>query len=144
MAFRDFEKSLSRSRDAIRRYINEPANYRKRPPTRGNTKLSPITQRLLQREASRGRSTSSQLRVSLQLHISKPRVQQILTAPANLEYKKAKQVLPLTTRLGENRLKFASPRHTWGPAKWGTVVFSAEKNANRDGPDRVLPTIGMI
>lgn len=79
---------VSLSRKSIGRYLSNPDGYGNRKPTRGNAWLSLKSHRPLLQEASKGHQTSSQLQRSLQLPISRRRIQQIITGAKRLKYGK--------------------------------------------------------
>lgn len=128
-------REVKRSRDVVKRYLDNTKGYGTKKPTNKKGKITPAARRLLVREASKGEQTASQLKVALQLPISKRRVQQILSAEEHLKYKKVKQAPPLTDIHKTNRLNWARKRHAWSLGEWGRVVFSDEKKFNLDGPD---------
>lgn len=71
----------------VKRYLSTPREYVKRLFTTGNTKMSKRDFRNILREASKEISSASQLRSTLNLAISKRRVQQVFSAQDSLSYR---------------------------------------------------------
>ena len=100
-------KQTKRSRDVITRRLTCHSQYGKNYGYPSNAKIGEQTRRRILREASKGKSSASDIQRALQLPITARRVRQILSSSSHLKYVKQECVPPLTTRHLEDRMTFA-------------------------------------
>lgn len=128
-------KQLNRSRAVVQNFLKDPIGYKTKKRPGAPPKLSAIAKRNLLRHASKGQSSASELRTSLNLDVSVRRVQQVLHETPYLRYRKMKVAPALTERHKRDRISWATEHVTWRPCDWENVIFSDEKKFNLDGPD---------
>ena len=119
---RAFGRMLNRSKCVIRSFLKSPITYGTKKSPGGPKKLSTRNIRRLNREASKGKLSSRELKNQLELPVSVRRVQQILKANPNLVYKRRKSQPKLTKLHKQKRLKFATSNLQWD-SKWDHIVF---------------------
>lgn len=134
-SIRAIHLELGRSRNAIRRYLNNQETYGVRNNGSPAVKITSTDRRNLLREARKGESSASTIKNNLNLPISTRRIQQILTSDPHLQYKKPIKRPPLLASHCTARLNWARERHAWSSQQWGRTIFSDEKKWNLDGPD---------
>lgn len=97
-----------------------------------NMKVSERDRRTLIREASKVGKLAAQLRKSLQLPISKLRVQPILAIQDHLSYPSypsLQKSLSLKSSRKLHWLHWAWLRHSWVPQQWRRVIFQLTKKS---------------
>lgn len=88
-------KELNRSRDVITRHMMNLQQYETQKLSNTNCKLIDSARHRIVRGASQGQETASQLKLRLDLPISKRRVQHVLSNERYLSYQKVQKVLLL-------------------------------------------------
>lgn len=123
---------IGRSEGAIRYYLNKiSVKIGKRGP---KTKLSPSTERLINRNASNKATSISKLKREMGLNVSRETIRRVLKKSNTLTYRNMLTKPPLKAEHRIKRLNWAKNKVSWGE-EWKHVIWSDEKKFNLDGPD---------
>lgn len=87
MSKREIATTMSRSRDAITRFLNRPHPSQQTPFKPRNKKLSQQTVRRIICEASKTKKSAAEIKISLQVPVTVRRIQQILSGSTHLRYR---------------------------------------------------------
>ncbi|KAK2583951.1 hypothetical protein KPH14_001210 [Odynerus spinipes] len=125
---------IQRSLNCINNYIKLGNEYGSKKSTGRPKKIYRRDKGKIFQETGINKLNAPQIRTKLRLPVGVRRVQQVLRSSGTLRYTKRMKKPPLTTVHKDERLKFAESHMAW-MEEWKTVIFSAEKKFNLDGPE---------
>lgn len=106
-SIKKMSKTIGRSRDCIRRYLKDPIRYNA-PKGSGRPKaLSERAERAVVREASNSTIKLEELKVKLNLNVSKMTIQRVLKKSPHIERQKMISAPRLTNDKKRERMDFA-------------------------------------
>jgi transposase len=126
--------AINRSRDVIRKYINNRDGYGKKKHTGRPKALTQRDRRRLVKHIVETWQSGCNAVAALNLNVSRTTAWRVARSTPFLEQRKIKRKPPLKPIHKTARLAFGQMHMTWN-AEWRNVIFSDEKKFNLDGPD---------
>lgn len=126
--------TIRRSRDVVRKYINNPEGYGSRKRSGRPSSLSSHDRRSILRAASNRNISANQIQAELNIPASKWTIGRVLRSSSHLQYSKKKPKPSLKDHHKTARVAWAKEKMSW-TTEWREIVFSDEKKFNLDGPD---------
>lgn len=131
MAKRDIARRIGRSHTVVINYLKDPELYATTKRKGRTPKLSQRQRREIIRKASNSSISLRQIKVTLNLNVSRETVRQVLKTCPFIKYAKRMKVPKLTQAHILRRLSFAM-KHI--KRIWRHTIFSDEKKFTLDGP----------
>lgn len=132
--FTKIGEKLGRHRTAIAKFLKNPTAYGTKNRSGRPRKWNERSRRRVLRACSSGELSSSQIKTSLNIPLSRRTVQRIIASCPHMRYLKRKMQPRLGPQHIHGRLSWAQQVSSWTD-QWKKVVFSDEKKFNLDGPD---------
>ena len=98
-------KKVGRHRSTITRFLKNQHNNGQNKRTGRSQALTPRSERLLLRTISKGNISSNKVKSSMNIPLTKRRVNQIISSSPNLKYEKRKPQPKLTKKYQELRIR---------------------------------------
>lgn len=131
----EIASAVGRVRGTVLNVIRNPDKQRALPRSGRPTKLTEQDKRNLFRKARTGRFYAREIVQDLNLSITVPYAQQLLSNDKHLIWRTMKKKPSMTSRHFHARKLWAENHLSWDQVQWNRVIWSDEKKFNLDGPD---------
>ena len=129
MSIRAIAIDIGRSRDAVSRFLMHPAFGIQKKWKARNRKVTTLENRLLFREACKGKRSAAQLKFDLKLPVKLRQIQKILQSCLYLRYDEMQRTPQMSGKRRIERVKWVKAVREWGAVNWMESSFLMRRSS---------------